>query len=423
MPTLEALEEKPVLVERTENTIVVRENGKDITRTCKVVVRHSQDCRFKNEGPGFENCKCRKSLRIYDSSLGRNYHSSAKTRNWETAVKIAQDWLSGFDPGKKALTEEVARLRAKKEKVATIPQAVASFLIDMRFRQLAPKTIDRARCLLGDANPKGEITRNGKLFDWLEKQNPKPTLISEITPAHLTEWRTTWGYGSDMTAAVGWDLVKGFFKFCKGQGWISVSPGDGIRRPTTAKGNRTAIFTDKQYETILSKANPNQRLLTFVELLRWSAMALIDAVAFDTNTLDAEGVLRYGRKKTGKLAVVKLPGHVVALLRSVPLESDNTPEQPFRRKGLTLESNIHDWRRDLQDLFALAGITQVKTDVGTRPPHPHQFRDTAAVWYLRHGMSLHGVAKILGDTIKTVERHYLPFVQELEKAHIEENAA
>jgi hypothetical protein len=37
-------------------------------------------------------------------------------------------------------------------------------------------------------------------------------------------------------------------------------------------------------------------------------------------------------------------------------------------------------------------------------------------------MSLHGVAKILGDNVKTVERHYLPFVQELENAHIEENS-
>jgi len=422
MTTTTALEEKPVVVERTQDTIIIRENGQTITRSCKVVARHSRDCRFKDEGPNFESCKCRKSLRIYDGTIGRNYHSSAKTRNWETAVKLAQDWLTSFDPDKKALTEEVTRLRAKKEKIATVPQAVSAFIVDMRFRQLSPKTVDRARCLLGDANPAGEITRSGKLFDWLEMQNPKPTLISEITPTHLTQWRTTWGYGSDMTAAVGWDLVKGFFKFCKGQGWITVNPAEGIRRPAIARGNRTAIFSDKQYEAI-SKASGNQRLKTFVELIRWSAMALIDAVEFDTSTLGSDGVLRYTRIKTGKLATVKLPDHVVALLRSIPLESDNTPERPFRRNGLGIDSNTHDWRRDLQDLFKRVGITEVKTEVGTRVPHPHQFRDTCAVWYLRQGMSLHGVAKILGDTVKTVERHYLPFVQELEKAHIEENAA
>jgi integrase len=416
------LEEKPILVERTENTIVVRENGESITRTCKVVVRHSEDCRFKNEGPEFESCKCRKSLRIYDSTLGRNYHSSAKTRNWETAVKLAQNWLNSFDPDKKALTEEVARFRAKKEKIATIPQAVAAYFKDMEFRQVSDKTIKRTRTLLGTVDASGNVTHNGKFFDWLDTQTPKPVLISEITPAHLTQWRTTWGYGSDLTAAVSWDSVKAFFKFCKGQGWISISPANDIQRPRVEKGNRTAIFTDKQYDLILSKAKGNERLEAFLELARWSGMALIDVVVFNTKTLDAAGVLRYNRSKTGKLATVKLPAHVVTLLRNVPLESDNSPEQPFRRDGIAIDTDTHAWRRALQDLFKQAGITKVKTDVGERTAHPHMLRDTCAVWYLRHKMSLHGVATILGDNVKTVERHYLPFVQELENAHIEENS-
>src|SRR5260370_15416806 len=141
------LEEKPILVERTENRIVIRENGETITRTCKVVARHSADCRFKNEGPSFEGCKCRKSLRIYDSTLGRNYHSSAKTRNWETAVKLAQSWLNSFDPDKKALTEEGARFRAKKEKIATIPQAVPPYSNDTEFPHDSDKTIKPTRTL------------------------------------------------------------------------------------------------------------------------------------------------------------------------------------------------------------------------------------------------------------------------------------
>ncbi len=415
-------EEKPVLVERTENTIVIRENGETITRTCKVVARHSEDCRFKSEGPEFESCKCRKSLRIYDSTLGRNYHSSAKTRNWETAVKLAQSWLNSFDPDKKALTEEVAQFRAKKEKIATIPQAVAAYANDMKFRQLSDKTIKRTRTLLGEVDANGKIVHNGKLFDWLETQTPKPILISEVTPAHLTQWRTTWGYGGDQTAAVSWTSVKTFFKFCKGQGWITISPANDIQRPKVEKGNRTAVFTDKQYDLILSKAKGNERLEAFLELARWSGMALIDVVSFDPRTLDSEGVLRYTRNKTGKLATVKLPAHVVTLLQNIPLESDNTSEQPFRRNRITLDSALHEWRRVLQALFEQAGITKVKTEIGIRSAHPHMLRDTCAVWYLRHGMSLHGVAKILGDNVKTVEKHYLPFVKELEDAHIEENA-
>jgi integrase len=45
--------------------------------------------------------------------------------------------------------------------------------------------------------------------------------------------------------------------------------------------------------------------------------------------------------------------------------------------------------------------------------HPHRFRDTFAVDLLLRGASPYDVAKMLGDTIETVEKHYRPFVREL----------
>jgi len=45
--------------------------------------------------------------------------------------------------------------------------------------------------------------------------------------------------------------------------------------------------------------------------------------------------------------------------------------------------------------------------------HPHRFRDTLAVDMLTRGASPYDVAKMLGDTIETVEKHYTPFVREL----------
>jgi integrase len=45
--------------------------------------------------------------------------------------------------------------------------------------------------------------------------------------------------------------------------------------------------------------------------------------------------------------------------------------------------------------------------------HPHRFRDTFAVDMLAKGASPYDVAKLLGDTIETVETHYAPFVKEL----------
>jgi site-specific recombinase XerD len=54
---------------------------------------------------------------------------------------------------------------------------------------------------------------------------------------------------------------------------------------------------------------------------------------------------------------------------------------------------------------------------GVAGAHPHRFRDTLAVDMLTRGASPHDVAKMLGDTIETVEKHYTPFVRELRSAY------
>ena len=45
--------------------------------------------------------------------------------------------------------------------------------------------------------------------------------------------------------------------------------------------------------------------------------------------------------------------------------------------------------------------------------HPHRFRDTLAVDMLAKGATPYDVAKTLGDTIATVEKHYAPFTKDL----------
>jgi integrase len=50
---------------------------------------------------------------------------------------------------------------------------------------------------------------------------------------------------------------------------------------------------------------------------------------------------------------------------------------------------------------------------GVADSHPHRFRDTLAVDMLARGATPYDVAKLLGDTIATVEKHYAPFVKEL----------
>jgi integrase len=50
---------------------------------------------------------------------------------------------------------------------------------------------------------------------------------------------------------------------------------------------------------------------------------------------------------------------------------------------------------------------------GVPHAHPHRFRDTLAVDLLCAGCGVYDVARMLGDTVETVEKHYAPFVPAL----------
>jgi site-specific recombinase XerD len=401
-------------------------------RTVQVVVRHSVDCKDKNKGAEWRRCNCPKSVRVYEDGSERRI--SAKTRSWQQAERFAQNYLDKFDVEK----QELKQLRAQKERQQVrIVDAVALYTADMVARLGDNGTCGMARSLLGHVDLATKaIEKNGHLFNWLDTLPPaqRPTYIRDLTPAFLTQWRASWKFGDD-TGAQRWGMVRSFFIFCEAQGWIEDSPARRLRRMKVEKGNRTAIFTDEQYTAILvavalhdpenvpalTRQSWKPRLTTFIELLRWSGMSLIDAVQFRHELVDTEGVLRYRRQKTGVLATLQLPHHVVALLRSVPLERGSLgPEMPFRMKDYDAHSDTVTWRKRLIELFNLTGIKEVRTEKGNaRKPHAQMFRDTFAVWNLRHGASLHEVAQMLGHSnTATTERSYLPWVKELEVAHI-----
>jgi integrase len=418
----------------------MEESVKPEARTVKVQVRHSPKCKDKHRGTDWRRCRCRKILRVYEGGgPGANRRITTKTRSWEEAERQAEELRESWDP----IKSELKRLKADKEsKNVTIESAVALYIADMVARLGDKGTVGMARSLFGHIAPESkDVEKPGHLFLWLDKIPPgsRPKNIADLTTSLLTQWRTSWKF-ADYTAAQRWGMVKSFFNFCERQEWIADSPARKLRPLDYDSGSRTAIFTDKQYEAILgtiAESEPENvpsttreawqaRITAFLELLRWSGMALIDAVQYRPELVDDDGVLRYRRQKTGELATVALPKQVVVLLRNIPLERDSlNADQPFRMKDFTPHSDTVTWRKRLMKLFVQTGIKQVRTELGKeRPAHPHMLRDTFAVWNLRHGVPLHSVARMLGHSDpSTTARAYLPWVKELEQATIAEGRA
>jgi integrase len=141
-------------------------------------------------------------------------------------------------------------------------------------------------------------------------------------------------------------------------------------------------------------------------LLRWTGFRGGDAVKLTWNEVhfdrrEIELVTQKRRKK------VILPIHTELLFA---LEINFESRKPASSDPVLLNSATATpmTRPRLYQRFRALGKR-----AGVSNAHPHRFRDTLAVDMLSRGASPYDVAKMLGDTIDTVEKHYTPFVPEL----------
>ncbi len=461
-----------------------------VTRHAYVKVRHSPDCpaRLKEKPyeeagqliyPEFgvhEHCRCRKWVFKYDSSVStETERESAQTRDWAEAERKAQEWMDQFNPDKvenKRLREqEAARNAADAAKTVTIEEAIGQFLNNKIYvEKREPGTIESLQTVMGYVDPKSfEVRRPGRLLLWLETQSPRPTLVSDLTPIMVESFLASWKV-SETTNAHDFGKIKQFFNYCLKHKWIPENPLALSKRPSIKKGNRTGAFEPEQWmiirdyaraavmqaeeaeEAAVRKAMAEgavkevkaaeqakeeleeaQRLLAFIELLRWSGMALIDATLFSFEDapkcrVDANGVLTYERTKTDKIAITGLPAHVLDLLRNIPIGRASS-RHPFLEKGkrgqaIEVESVENYWWQRLTELHKAAGIGKIKTDIGTyKNPGAHVYRDTFAVGIICSGIndSIQVAAKALGDTVKMVEDHYSPWIQQMKSKQAQDS--
>jgi integrase len=162
-------------------------------------------------------------------------------------------------------------------------------------------------------------------------------------------------------------------------------------------------FTADALAKLREFADPDR--LAFL-LLRWTGLRGSDAVnlSWIEVSLERKEIERITQKRRKRVIIPFSDELKFALeaqyMRVQPRPTDRVLVNPATLKPMTRPRLYQRMRA----LGKRAGVADV---------HPHRFRDTLAVDMLEKGASPYDVAKTLGDTIATVEKHYAPFTKEL----------
>lgn len=161
----------------------------------------------------------------------------------------------------------------------------------------------------------------------------------------------------------------------------------------------------KPAELVKLRAVAQDDLLAYL-VLRWTGFRGSDAVGLRWGEIDWETheINRLTQKRRKRILIPVCQELFFALEterdRRKPDAEDRVLVHPTTGKPL---SRMRLYER-IRALGKRAGVVDA---------HPHRFRDTFVVDLLTRGASPYDVAKLIGDTVDTIEKHYAPFVREL----------
>jgi len=162
-------------------------------------------------------------------------------------------------------------------------------------------------------------------------------------------------------------------------------------------------FSAAQLDKLKQAAGPD--LFIFL-LLRWTGMRGSDIVGLTWEDVhfDRREIERVTQKRRKPVIV---PIHTELLF---VLETEFDRRSPGAHDQVLPQTREHE-RMTRPRLYQRCKAMGRRA--GIEDAHPHRFRDTFAVDMLARGATAYDVAKLLGDEIATVEKHYAPFVREL----------
>ena len=367
-----------------------------------VYTRHASDCPKKSDR-FWKRCRCPKWIRgILNGSPVRQ---TAETRSWEKA----EDKRRRLE---ETAEEQAASIRngeppPRASELVTVQNAVKRFLASKRTENLADSTLDKLTTIF-----------EKQFLGW--SNSAGFTHIIEITTADLEGFRDTWTDGP-LAKKKKQERLIGFFYYCLRLGWIKSNPAVLLGR-IRADGPPTDYFPKSEFDKIMDATyiyqpkgwvecrNQATRLRILTSLMRWSGLAIRDAVTLERRRLNEHGELFLYRAKTGSPVYVPLPPDVAESLRNIPPGPSANPRYFFWSGNGSPKSVVGNWQRSFRRLFKIANLR--RDDGSPKRCHPHMLRDTFAVEMLLAGVPLEQVSVLLGHkSVKITEKHYAPWVK------------
>jgi integrase len=383
-----------------------------------VYVRHTAACPKRDEGKAYKRCRCPKWFYGDIPGQGPRSRVSAKSRSWEKAEQEARR-LEGGDP--------LSAVRNEDTRV-TIATAVTEYLQASADQGIASDTkLKKTRTFQATDQEKAPEKKPTKrkvspsLLGWCKDRGF--TYLEELGTREMTQWRSTWEM-KPLARSKRQGMVCGFFYFCKRQGWIKKNPMLDIGA-IKVTDKPTDYFPQSEFDAIVdatyiyrgSRWGENdtrfgERLRILTLLMRWSGLAIRDAVTLRRDRLGSDDSIFLYRAKTGHPVRVLLPPDVATALRNIPPGNAARPDY-FLWSGVGLpKSAVADWQRSYRRLFKLAKLPIDPETRKSKRAHPHMFRDTFAIEMLLSGATLEQVQMLLGHkSIKTTEKSYAPWVK------------
>ena len=190
-------------------------------------------------------------------------------------------------------------------------------------------------------------------------------------------------------------VMSSIFSYAIEEGVIQSSPLK--QRPkieTEAQGAEP--FSPEELE-VLDEADKTPQEALIYALFRWTGLRCSDVADLRWKAINwTDKTLTWGTRKRGKLVTIPLVEPLMEVLRTAKIE------------GAEKVVGIGTWKlyKIVRNLGERNGIKSV---------FPHRFRDTMAVTMLEKGATIYDVAKMLGDRVGTIEKHYAPFTKQLQE--------